>query len=54
MVRKTKPVKERKKGAVDPELVQVAVIEVLVKETKTLISAKKYGIPRGALRGHKS
>ena len=51
-MRKTKPIKERKKGALDPELVQAAVIEVLVKKQKTLTSAKKYGIPRGTLRGY--
>ena len=51
-MQKTKPDKERKKGAVDPEPVQAAVIEVLVKKTKTLTSAKKYGIPWRTLRGY--
>ena len=33
-------------------MVQEALIEVLVKNKKTLRSVKKFGIPRGTLKGN--
>jgi len=50
-VRYIKPVKEGKRGAVDPEMVQAALIEMLLKN-KMLRSVKKFGIPQGTLKGN--